>query len=189
MGIARKFNCRLLVTAFITMFQLSLVGCSIFPAKDDSEFLPLLPFNDKQESQLIKQSVTVKKGDNALTFLAISRLNKVELKSVAVLPSGQQLYAFEFDGKRLKSEMSEFMQIDAREILAMQQFSLWPEDAIQQGYAVASDWNAKIFHNSRELYYQETLGLSVIYSDEGVFIRHHLKGYEMFIRLLEKKLL
>lgn len=187
MGIARKSNCRLLITAFITLFQLSLVGCSTFTKKDDSELLPLLPFNDKQESQLLKQSVTVKKGDNALTFLAISRLNKVELKSVAVLPSGQQLYAFEFDGKRIKSEVSEFMKIDAREILAIQQFSLWPEDVIQHGYAAVSDWDVKVFHNSRELYYQQALGLSAIYSDEGVLIRHHLKGYEMFIRLLEKK--
>jgi len=164
-------------------------GCSFFQKKQNSEHLPLLSLNSGLLPGLLKQSVTVEGSGQSITFLAISKTSENSFKSVAILPTGQQLYAFEYNGSEVSSSVSEYMNIDAIEILAIQQFALWSDDSLLREYAKVMGWKVNIKPDLRTLYHENIPVLSAVYSMENVVISHHLKGYEMKIKTLEKKIL
>ena len=187
-GSIKKLNDRIAYIASSLILAVCVSGCSVFPAKSQSIELPLLTFDHHPQSQLIKQSVTVQNNDLALTFLVLSRIRTDSLKTVAILPTGQQLYSLEYDGRELQTDVSELMKVKPSEIIAMQQFVLWPLESIEQEFRKKSDdWAVKEALPVRELFYADHLVLTATYSTYGVEIRHHLKNYTMLINSLESQ--
>lgn len=187
-GSIKKLNDSIVYIASALILAVCVSGCGVFPEKSQSIELPLLTFDHRPESQLIKQSVTVQNIDRALTFLVLSRINTDSLKTVAILPTGQQLYSLEYDGRELKADVSELMKTKPGEIIAMQQFVLWSLESIEQAFSKRPDgWVVKEALPVRELFYSDYLVLTATYSTYGVEIRHHLKNYTMLINSLESQ--
>lgn len=171
------------------MVLLALVagGCSSFYKQDEDITLNLLTFSAEMQPQLVKQTVTIQKDSVKLTYLSISRITAKELKTVALLPSGQQLYVLEYDGNQLRTTVSDLMKIQGDEIVAIQQFVLWPVESIREGYKKAG-WGVVVSPDSRMLFYGGMPVLSVMYQSGEIVIHHHLDEYSMFIKSLEKNL-
>lgn len=187
-GSIKKLNGSIAYIASALILAVCVSGCGVFPAKSQSIELPLLTFEHNPQSQLIKQSVTVQYNDRALTFLVLSRISADSLKTIAILPTGQQLYSLEYDGREFQADVSELMKVKPGEIIAMQQFVLWPLESIEQEFGKKSDdWVVKEALPVRELFYADHLVLTATYSTYGVEIRHHLKHYTMLIKSLESQ--
>ena len=119
-------------------------------------------------------------------FLVVTRLQQDQVKLVALLPTGQNLLSLEYDGDELTQESLSSMDIPGEDILAIMQFSLWPEQSIKQHYPKSEGWIVKFSPQQRTLLTTAGRVLNVSYQENDLLVDNYLHDYRVRIHTLEK---
>ena len=151
-----------------------------------NEFLLLSP-KQGPTPQLLTQRITMNMDGRQHQFLVITRIERDVIKSVALLPTGQQLYLLEYGGDGIKQRLSGYVGLPGKDIIAIQQFALWPKAIIQEQYSVERGWMVVLQPFARQLIVNGAEILTVNYSDNAMQIIHHQDRYIMEIETMERK--
>lgn len=151
-----------------------------------AEMILLQPV-DGPPSVLLTQRVTLDSRGQQQQFIAIGRFTYAQTQLVALLPTGQQLLYLEFDGQELVQRAAPSIELPGNDILALIQFALWPDDALQRSYRSEQGWTVALADDHRQLTYNGQLWLDVVYTGQQVSIDNRLAGYRVFIETLEQK--
>lgn len=165
-----------------------LAGCSLFrPEPVVAEKLVLLPPAEGPAPVLLKQTVAMQARGESMQFLVISRFDRQQAKLVALMATGQQLMALAYDGRQLKQTLNVPVELPGEEILAMIQFALWPDAALNQHYPSDKGWAVGIEANRRQLWHHGALQLDIVYDGETTRVRNYPGQYQVTIQTLEKR--
>ncbi|OMH31681.1 DUF3261 domain-containing protein [Motiliproteus sp. MSK22-1] len=166
---------------------LSLNGCSVIGYQAPApEHLKLLPTTEGPGAMLIKQAVTMESRGRQQQFLVVTRLLSHQLKLIAVLPTGQQLFSLEYDGKKLTQDSLAAFDLPGEEILAVIQFALWPELSIKSHYLESDGWDLNFTEYQRTLLTSAGTVLTVSYQSKKIDVKNYLRDYSVKIHMLEK---
>lgn len=179
-----------LIRAFLLFSVMSLAGCSVFRSVEKPiDGLILLPPVENTSTRVLKQTVVLEKYAQTKSFLAVTRFSAQETKLVALLPTGQVFLYLLYDKNGFEEENKAGIELPSKDILAMIQFTFWPELTIKQGYSESLGWSIEIMPDSRNLYYQDTLLLEVKIDDKNVSITHHGDHYNVNIHTFDQEVL
>lgn len=176
------------VKIFVCLVVLCLCGCSFSsPPRTETAQLNLLPPAEGPVNSLLKQKITMESQSLNQQFIAVLRLQSDRLKMVALLPTGQQLFLLEYDGKELIQRNTSSIDIPGKDILAIMQFVLWPSNSIQQHYTREEGWFVDISPERRSLFTSSGVLLMVSYQADAVIIENQLHDYRLRVRPLENE--
>ncbi len=172
----------------VCLVVLCLCGCSFSsPPRTETAQLNLLPPAEGPVNSLLKQKITMESQSLNQQFIAVLRLQSDRLKMVALLPTGQQLFFLEYDGKELIQKNTSSIDIPGKDILAIMQFALWPPGSIQQHYTREDGWFVHISPEQRSLLTGSGVLLKVSYQADVVIIVNQLHDYRLRVQPLENK--
>tara|TARA_R110001599_G_scaffold26935_23_gene95128 strand:+ start:13436 stop:13990 length:555 start_codon:yes stop_codon:yes gene_type:complete len=179
-----------LIRTFLLLSLVALAGCSVVPtAEKPIDGLILLTPVKGANTQVLKQKVTLKKYTQAKQFLSVTRFSAQETKLVALLPTGQIFLYLVHDKNGFEEKNESGIALPSKDILAMIQFTFWPELNIKLGYPESQGWQVEITPNTRNLYYKKTLLLEVKIERENVSITHHGDHYNVDIHTFDQEVL
>lgn len=164
-------------------------GCSTFMNSTAPRSLLLLPTNSGPVSQLLKQRVMLTAKGYQQEFIVVIRIERTVIKSAALMPTGQQLYLLEYNGSKMKEEISEHINIAGSEVLAIQQLVYWPIESIKNTYTSGLGWGVIVNPTFRQVAINGGPLLSVNFRGKLIEVIHHQKNYRMEIETMEKTLL
>lgn len=180
----------ILIRIFLLFGVILLAGCSAFSTVEKPiDGLTLLPPVTGTATQVLKQKVTLKKYAQTKQFIAVTRFSAQETKLVALLPTGQVFLYLLYDQHGFEEKNEAGIVLPSKDILAMIQFTFWPEFVIKQGYPESLGWRIEITPDKRNLYYKNALLLEVTLEDENVFITHHGDHYNVDIHTFDQEVL
>ncbi len=166
---------------------LFLAGCSAqqltMPVAGE---LRLLPPAEGVAPVLLKQKLTLQVGQRQQQFLAVARFDRQRLKLVVLLPSGQRLLTLDYDGVELVQESFAPLDLPGREILAIMQFSSWPEASLRAHYLEHDGWRVQVDASERRLLIESGTVLTIAYRPTELWVDNHLREYRIIVHTLEK---
>ncbi|MES9904633.1 MAG: DUF3261 domain-containing protein [Sedimenticola sp.] len=151
--------------------------------------LQLLPPSQGPGAWLLKQKVTMEARGELHRFLIVTRLESEQIRSVMLLPEGQPLISLVYDGENLIHKNRTDIEIPIQGILAIMQFSLWPEFSIREHYPTGDGWILSLSPQRRTLGTSDRLFLEVNFRAGGLVVDNHLHNYKIIIETLEKQIL
>lgn len=168
-----------------------LAGCSIFTPNTQPilEELYLLPPQYGPEEVLLKQKVTMEAAGKQRQFLAVLKLDRAKTQMIALLPTGQQILVLTYDGQSLKQESHLEVDVPGKEILAMMQLALWPEETLSRYYHSSLGWSINIDQQHRLLNNTEGTLVEVVFREHGLELKNRLRNYRVRIETLEEQYL
>jgi len=177
----------LLIRSILLGSFLLLTGCGTFSGSSPQapEQLQLLPPKSGPSEVLIKQKVTMDVEGQRRQFLAVLKLQQEKTQMVALLPTGQQVLLLSYDGEELKQESFLEVDVPGREILAMMQFALWPEDTVLQFYSPELGWLVNMDQRHRQMDNVEGTLIEVTFQKDGLVLQNHVRNYKVLIETLE----
>lgn len=165
-----------------------LSGCSLFrPAPDRPPTLALLPPAEGPAPVLLKQTVAMEAKSERFQFLVVSRFDAQQARLVALMPTGQQLTALEYDGTQLQQNTAVPLELPGRSILATMQFALWPEASIRKHYSTGQGWTLRLEANRRQLWHHGARFLDIVQEVDTTRVRNYPGEYQVIIKTLEQK--
>jgi hypothetical protein len=180
----------ILIRVFLLCSAIILTGCSTFRSVEKPiDGLTLLPPVAGTATRVLKQKVTLEKYTQTKQFLAVTRFSAQETKLVALLPTGQVFLYLLYDQNGFEEKNQSGITLPSKDILAMIQFTFWPEFAIQLGYPESLGWRVDITLNRRHLYYKNALLLDVKIDGENVSITQHADHYNVNIHTFDQEVL
>ncbi|MEO9275998.1 DUF3261 domain-containing protein [Marinomonas sp. 5E14-1] len=169
---------------------IALSGCSLFRTVERPiDGLILLPPIQGTTTQVLKQKVTIEKYTQAKQFIAVTRFSPQETKLVALLPTGQTFLYLLYDQNGFEEKNDAGVELPSKDILAMIQFTYWPESEIKLGYPESQGWHIEIKPHQRHLYYKNALLLEIKIEDDNVAIAHHGDRYTTDIHTFDQEVL
>lgn len=176
-----------LIRLSLMLFLLQASGCSaIRPVQAPADMVLLNPSRGPAPV-LLTQRVTLNGWGQQRQFIAICRFTYEQARLVALLPTGQQLLYLEFDGEQLEQRTMPSIELPGKDILALIQFALWPDEVLHNSYVSEQGWKIVITENQRQLMYRDSVLLDVIYDRQQIRIENHRAGYQVRIETLERK--
>jgi hypothetical protein len=175
----------LLVKLITYCLLLALCGCVLFLKPTLEPELILLPPSEGPLPSILKQVVTIKQNEKESSFIVISRFEEMQLKLMVFQATGQTLLSIEYDGEELKYKGLSSISLPSEEMLAIMQFTLWPDSSIKQHYISDNGWGLMMNSEQRILSTRSGSLLTVHYRKQGVVIEHHIHQYQLLIRNLE----
>ncbi len=169
------------------MFIMS--GCAWLPLNnlEPSELL-LLPPIEGPAAVLYKQKLTMTSAEGSHQMLVVTRLDKSDIKLLALMPSGQRLLSIHYNGDLLAQRHYSSFSLPSEEILATLQFALWPKSSIKKHYTVEDGWQLEFGKKYRRLKTKTTNFLTIKYpSSIDILVLNELKNYRIDIELIEEK--
>ncbi|MBJ7538694.1 DUF3261 domain-containing protein [Marinomonas transparens] len=177
-----------LIQVVLISISVALTGCSLFtPIEQTVPNLVLLAPVAGTPTQVLKQGVTFKKHEQEKQFIAITRFTEQQTKLVALLPTGQSFLYLEYDGQNFKEKNEAGIELPSKDILAMIQFTLWPEGKVKESYPSNLGWRVEISPNLRSLYYKAQLRLKVELNGDKTNITNYADDYQVNIDTFEKE--
>lgn len=175
------------VRILVCLIALGCCACSATtPQRTEPEQLKLLPPVDGPEDSLLKQKITMESQGLSQQFIAVLRLQQDRLKLATLLPTGQQLFYLEYDGKKFIQDNASSIDIPSEDILAIMQFALWPSGSIKQHYTIEDGWTVDISPEQRTLLIDSAVFITITYQAEKVIIENHLHNYQLKVQPLDK---
>ncbi|WP_460313967.1 DUF3261 domain-containing protein [Aliiglaciecola aliphaticivorans] len=174
---------------FVLCLSLMLGACSLFNSSAKRAFpLLLLPPVDGPESAVYKQRLALKSKTNNSKLLVVLKIEKSEIKLRGLLPTGQSLYAMQYDGEKLSQQSLGDNKLPAQEVLSMLQFALWPEQALHKFYQPDKGWLLEIKPEYRTLSLDGMIKLRVDYlANHQLILENYAHQYTVEIETLEYK--
>jgi hypothetical protein len=148
--------------------------------------LNLLPPVEVPAAVLLKQKITLQADTGQRQFLAVARFGLQRLKLVVLLPTGQQLLSLVYDGEKLVQEDYGPIELPGREILAIIQFAMWPEDSIKTHYPEKDGWLVETSADQRILLTASGAVLKISYQPGELSVDNYLHGYRVIVNTLER---
>lgn len=179
------------LTFFISLSTICLLltGCGSFykePANTNlSGELVLLPPQQSLLTGVMKQKVMLSVQGVERQFIVISRFSPEQLAAIVLLPTGQQLLQLVYDGEQLQQNIYVDADIPARELLAIMQFSLWPEVSVREAYKPGSGWSLDWSENEKKLAFQHQQWLNVLTDGQEIKVDNLFQNYRVKIDSLE----
>lgn len=102
-------------------------------------------------------------------------------------PSGLQLLLLDYDGETLVQESSFSIDVPGKEILAIIQFAMWPEQSIKHHYSENDGWLVEITAESRMLLTVDKVILKIEFRDGMLIIDNYLRNYRVLVHTLKRK--
>ncbi len=118
-------------------------------------------------------------------FIAVIRLQQEQLKLVALMPSGQQLFYLQYDGEKLIKKNLSSIELPDKDILAIMQFALWPLHSIRNHYTKEDGWIVEASAEQRTLLSNSSLLIEVSYQAGTITVENHIHNYRLMIQPLE----
>lgn len=178
---------RRVLVVLISIFLLN--GCASFTSLINSPTakLKLLPVENFSASVLLKQDITLIRQEDEFRFLSVIRVEHDRLALVAVSPIGMPLFSLEYvDGEVFQTSPPGF-NVPGEEILAVLQFSLWPQESIKKLYSEAKGWSWTFSEQKRTLIKATEAVLQVDYNTAGLTAHDYLNEYTVMVKTLEKR--
>jgi hypothetical protein len=183
MSFAVKRDFRVLVWLVVSL----LYACSLSPINEpEPARLKLLPPMEGPGALLLKQKITIDYEGQQQVFLVVSRLQPSSVQTVVLLASGQKLLSMTYNGVRLVVEGAGADEMPGQEILAMMQFSLWPEASIRQHYQDSMGWVLNLSAQQRILRHWSEPIVKVSYRGSLVEIMNYQRNYSVTVEPLGK---
>lgn len=168
------------------MVALLLSSCSLFRTQSQDISLLLLPPAQGHQSGLVKQDLTMQAAGKEQHFIVVSKDTQKKFNVLVMMPTGQTLLTMEYDGEAFNANDMSKTKLPSREIMAIMQFSAWPEPVVRQFYETdQSKWSVLTKDNCRRLIYNQQLWLEVKYESDSILVRNVKKRYRVKIRKLE----
>jgi len=181
---------------FLLLILFCVGGCSSLAQQTEkmeqqssAQILKLLPPEQGPSPVLLKQAVTMEMSGSQHQFIAIIRLELEQVQMMALLPTGQQLFLLEYDGKNLSQDNYSSVEIPGKEILTIMQFALWPESSVRQNYSEKEGWDLEFDSDQRWLKNSTETFLEVKFEKDDLIVVNHQHHYKILIQTLEKKML
>ncbi|MBR9830450.1 MAG: DUF3261 domain-containing protein [Oceanospirillales bacterium] len=149
--------------------------------------LALLPPVDGPAPMLLKQKVTMQARGERFQFLIVSRFDATQARLVALMPTGQQLIALEYDGKQLHQSVAVPVELPGEAILATIQFAFWPEASVRQHYPPELGWTLRLEANRRQLWHYDAHFLDIVQEAGTTRVKNYPGEYQVTIKTLEQK--
>ena len=168
----------------------ALGACSFLaPTKvPNNELVLLLPIEVATSlPKVVKQSVIFEKYAQQRQFIAVARFNAEQTKFVALSASGQPFLYLTHDSQGFEKRNLSGIELPAKEILAMIQFTLWPKWAVEQGYPENIGWRVEITSGIRRLYYNNILLIEVEQEGDDINISNYRSDYKIYIHTFDKE--
>jgi hypothetical protein len=179
MSFALKF------TALVAMFMLTSCSANQF-TRPEPLSLKLLPPAELPAAVLLKQKITLQADAGQQQFLTVARFDLQHLKLVVLLPTGQQLLSLVYDGEKLEQEDYAPIELPGREILAIIQFAMWPEDSVKYHYPEKDGWLVETSADQRILLTASGAILKIGYQRGELSVENYLDGYRVIVDTLER---
>ncbi|SEF60394.1 DUF3261 domain-containing protein [Marinobacterium lutimaris] len=161
-----------------------LAGCGVKPTRPavpDLLLLPMAAYDGPR--QLLKQQVTLEKSGRQVSALSILRLDGEELQGTVLMASGQPVVDYRYsDEGSLSINWRAEVPLPVAEMVALMQFSLWPEAALQAYPQSASGWSVNSGPGYRQLLWYDRPVVSLEQSPAVTSIVQHEKGYSLQIK-------
>ena len=183
MPVSVKMGSRVLLWLIVSLVSACSIGTINEP---EPASLKLLPPLEGPGALLLKQKITMGFEGQQQEFLVVSRLQATNIKIVVLLASGQKLLSMAFNGEQLVVEGAGADEIPGEEILAMMQFSLWPDASIQRHYQDSKGWALNLSAQQRILKHQSEPIIKVSYRESQVEIMNYQRNYSVTVEPLEK---
>jgi hypothetical protein len=172
----------------ITIIGLCLVltGCGLFPTSlNEQRHLVLMPPDSGPEPGLLKQKLTLIARERQQQFIVLSDINASVFSVLVMLPTGQALLRMDYDGTAFRqSNMTEF-DIPARQIMAIMQFALWPDNTLKEYYQLDNGWQLTIDAQYRQLTVANRPWLAMQSLTDAIVIQNFKDHYQVKIEALE----
>lgn len=183
--IQRQTFCALLI-----VFTGFLGGCSFFGSP--SQVIPsfkLLPPSAFKVDKTLTQSVTVRHRGQQQSFILVTRIQNNELKSEALLTTGQTLFRAFYNGHELTHEVYVPSNLPIESMFAEMQFSLWPLLSLYKAYQPSDGWDIQLKNEAeieeRQLFYGGQLLLKVTKNKDSINIVNMNADYRVDVKMLE----
>ncbi len=169
------------------MFIMS--GCSWLSVADvEPHTLLLLPPSEGPNVMLLKQTLTLISAEGKHQIIALTQVEKDQLKLRALLPTGQIVLSIDYDGKTLVQHNYSSFLLPSEEILAILQFALWPVDSLKKHYLLSEGWQLVIGNKQRKLNTKTKNIMTITYpSAEKLLVVNKRSNYRINIDLIEQK--
>ena len=162
-------------------------GCSILNIEQEkNKALILLPIQQGPANYVYKHKITIEGRGQQRDFIAISRLNTESLKVAVLLANGQKIMSLQYDGEEFKQNLFSEIEVPAKDIMAIMQFSLWPKQTVVEYYPAAQGWITTFSDHKRTLSGYHKLVLEVDYSAKKLSVRNARHDYRVYIRNLDQ---
>jgi hypothetical protein len=166
---------------------LCLSGCQMLSSGAPvSVALKLLPPAQGPSPVLLKQVVTLEAKGQRRQFLVVARLQATGVEMVALMPTGQRLMTLSYDGEELRQQQLSSIPLPGEDILAILQFSLWPEASVKQHYSENDGWLIMVKPDKRQLLKSSQLLLEVDYEEQQLVVEQYVGNYRVLIKTLER---
>jgi hypothetical protein len=164
-----------------------MAGCSASRmATPEVVTLALLPPSEGPAPVLLKQKITLLAGQRQQQFLAVVRFELDRLELVVLLPSGQRLLTLEYDGEELLQESLASIDLPGRDILAIMQFSSWPEASLRAHYPERDGWQVLVSPGERRLLIDSGPALTIAIQAREMQIDNFMMEYRVIVNTLER---
>jgi hypothetical protein len=173
--------------ALTLLAALLLAGCSASRmATPPVVELALLPPSEGPAPVLLKQKITLLAGQRQQQFLAVVRFERDRIELVVLLPGGQRLLTLDYDGEELLQESIASIDLKGRDILAIMQFSSWPEASLRAHYPERDGWQVLVSPGERQLLTDSGPALTIVYRAAEMQIDNLLMEYRVIVNTLER---
>lgn len=173
----------ILLSGFVLGF---LTACStLFTPQFSGEQLKLLSPEAGPEAALLKQKMTIHSLKTDQSLISLTRLDPEQTQVMVLVPAGQPLLTMRYDGELLTVENKTEVDFPAHEIMAMLQFSLWPEAAISNAYPQNAGWQFQSGPGQRVLMRHGKVWLTVNYEHDKTLLQNAQRGVTLSITMLE----
>lgn len=172
----------------LTLLALILmVGCSTSRlATPEVVELALLPPSEGPAPVLLKQKITLLAGQRQQQFLAVARIDPDRFRLVVLLPGGQRLLTLDYDGEELLQESFASIDLPGRDLVAIMQFSSWPEASLRSHYRERDGWQVLVSPDERRLLTDSGPALTIAYRAAEMQIDNYLMEYRVIVKTLER---
>jgi hypothetical protein len=173
--------------ALTLLALLLLAGCSATRMATPAVVeLALLPPSEGPAPVLLKQKITLLTGQRQQQFLAVARFERDRIELVVLLPGGQRLLTLDYDGEELLQESFASIDLKGRDILAIMQFSSWPEASLRAHYPERDGWQVVVSPGERRLLNDSGPALTIAYRAAEMQIDNFLMEYRVIVQTLER---
>lgn len=178
------------VIACLLLTVLFFNGCSLNPFKwQTQQELPLLAPSNGPEPIKLQQKLSFLAGNKQQQFVLITDIKPEKFSVLLLMPTGMTVLKMFYDGTEFQQQNMTDISIPAEQIMALMQFALWSEAALNNGYSETAGWNLQLDKTSRQLSENNRLRLDVQYSADSILINNLKDHYRVKIQSLEAEAL
>lgn len=130
-----------------------------------------------------KHKVTLLRDDKRHSFIVINRFTQQNFQVIVLMATGQRVLSMQYDGNQFSQQNETDLKLPSREIMAVMQFALWPEDIVRSSYRGLG--KVTLTPELRQLSRDGQLELQADINEAETVVKHYSHKYSVIIQDLE----